>query len=368
MAAVPDEPAVSELGGPLGVETFMTYATAFVTTFATNLAQYIAQIELLESIYYELFPDIIKEICKFYRYYFTIIVCQDKGGFLEIPKLLCHLNGYGQYLEKLQEIGKAWILNSYGEIEGYVNEIYNTFLDNNKQLFNMNTILYKPVSISYVMKERCNIINHKSTTGNNNFPFSKVGGICTVDGCDSATSNKYCSCNTGTQFNCPFEQYNNNLTKCQASILKIPTQPKSNDRLYHGNNGTVNCNVYCKNDKGWWPPPKGSICVSGKVNGIDDPKWCNQLVGYNKGLQGCNCKPKNIGNIPKVQSIDIMRKNILYWFNTMVGTNGCFQRALGMKYGKCLSFNGKSLDITLWDPSKNKIDINKNANTNLFRF
>ncbi len=60
---------------------------------------------------------------------------------------------------------------------------------------------------------------------------------------------------------------------------------------YGGNNGTVNCAFYCANPFSIWTPPKNSKCVSGTVNGVADSKWCNQLVGFNKGLSTCQCSP-----------------------------------------------------------------------------
>ena len=71
-------------------------------------------------------------------------------------------------------------------------------------------------------------------------------------------------------------------------------------------------------------------------------------------------------NLPKVRVVTSMRENILYWFNTLVGTNGCFQRSLAMTYGKCLVLNTKNLKTTNWEPTKNKISVNKKTNQDLY--
>ena len=58
---------------------------------------------------------------------------------------------------------------------------------------------------------------------------------------------------------------------------------------------------------------------------------------------------------------------MLYWFNTMVGTNGCFQRSLAMKYGKSIKLDEESLNISTWDTHRNKFVINNKVDENLFK-
>ncbi len=295
-----DEAPAAEAGGPGPFAIFMGYAISIVTTFSTNIATYIAEIELIESLYFAILPDIIQNMCKFYKYYYTTLECSEESGFLDIPKLFCHFSGYKEYLEKIEELGNAWSNNSYDVLQESIKEIYQICLKYNVQLFNQNLVFYQPVSVSYTMTNSCSIMGNSSTNSNSVFPFAKVGGICTTDGCSSSGNSQYCSCAANTSYLCPFEIENNNLTKCQETITPI----------------TNNTN--------------------------------------------------NTDGVAKVKAIKLMRNKILYWFNSMVGTNGCFQRALGMKYGKCLQFNGGNLNITTWDPSSNKLSVNKNADTGLF--
>ena len=83
----------------------------------------------------------------------------------------------------------------------------------------------------------------------------------------------------------PYSCKSSNLDPNQTIAIK-------NDKIakdYGGNNGTVNCNTYCQNSNSEWPPSKGSTCISGKVNGVDDSKWCSTGTGLHKGLQSCKC-------------------------------------------------------------------------------
>ena len=87
-----------------------------------------------------------------------------------------------------------------------------------------------------------------------------------------------------------------NLNNNKPSIIR-----SSDVKIYGGNNGTVNCNTYCKNSPGIWPTPKGSKCVSGRSVGagpnkyVMDPKWCSQLHP-NRGAGAhvqCQCSTVN---------------------------------------------------------------------------
>ncbi len=297
--------APAAMANPLIAVGWLAYATDMVTTFKSYVDNYVSEVEVYENLYFSAFPPILKNMCKFYKSQVNFN-CSSKSGFLEINKIICQYRAHKEYSLQLLRLSGKWRDNNKDFLKSSVYDVYTKALANNITLFDSSLVFYKPVSVAYTLVNRCSMIS--SGTGNGNgsgsFPFAKVGGICTMDGCSASGSSTYCSCNSAnTNFICPFELQENNLTKCQASIITIPS-------------GTDNTNAN--------------------------------------------------NNMKRVQAIELMRKNILYWFNTMVGTNGCFQRSLGMKYGKCINFNGTSLSVNTWSPSNNKFNISAKANTNLF--
>jgi hypothetical protein len=295
--------ALGPILGEVGI-IWMAYATGEVGSFHLIVKTYISKIEQLEAIYFSICPPIIKEIINFYKS-ITNLSCKTKGGFLEIPKLFCLVDAYKKYTnDYLITIFNYWNDRDIESLKGVINDVYQKALARGKQIFTKSTIMYKPISVSYALINGCDIAGNTSK-GNNPFPFAKVGGICSMDGCDEGQNNKYCSCNHETPYTCPFESYKNNLTSCQASLLNIPS---------------------------------------------------NSHQGQNSN-----------SSVPKITSIDLMRKNILYWLNTMVGTNGCFQRSLGMKFGKCIQLDNSRLNISSWNPQNNKFVINSNTDTRLFK-
>ena len=97
----------------------------------------------------------------------------------------------------------------------------------------------------------------------------------------------------------------------------------------------------------------------------DTPYQC-PFESYSNNLTNCQATIQ-LDPTKATRAIDPMRNQILYWFNTLVGTNGCFQRSLAMAYGKCLGLNTESLNIATWEPSKNKIGVNKYTNQNVYQ-
>ena len=118
---------------------------------------------------------------------------------------------------------------------------------------------------------------------------------------------------------------------------------------YLGNNGTVNCNTYCKNKNSMWSPPKGSSCASGTVKGVIDSKWCKNLVGYGGGLESCQCKAATgptgralVNYKPDVRSISDCHKAAVAGRQIYYGLQNGGECRIGSNYAKYGSLPAQS--------------------------
>ena len=99
----------------------------------------------------------------------------------------------------------------------------------------------------------------------------------------------------------------------------------------------------------------------------DDNTYMCPFSVYHNNITPCQGSLKEItltnnSNKPYAD----MKLWILVWLNSLVSANGCYQRALGMIYGKCVSLNKENLNLVFWDPNSNKLSFQKDSDNNLF--
>ena len=251
-------------------------------------------------------PPFMKDLGNILDKYMVEIPCKGKGGFLKIDYFQCKYSQNNKKKDFIKNFSTAFLSANRKSIADQLKNYYNFCTTNNIKLFDPNQIIYKPVSVALVMPQSCGIISSNSqgpvTTS---FPYAKIGGVCIDSGCDGDNASPYCACDSTRQYICPFSTYPKNLTACQQLSSNTP-------------------NVAIKDS------------VSFSIPG------------------------------GKKADFDSLRSRILLWLNTFVGTNGCYQRSMGMNYGKCLTLNQKALQGFIWNPQDHSIKVNEEMDSKLF--
>lgn len=103
---------------------------------------------------------------------------------------------------------------------------------------------------------------------------------------------------------------------------------------------------------------------------VDDNTYICPFESYPTNITACQSVilDKEDGSNLNKNPYSLMRSKIMNWLNTFVSFNGCKQRALAMKYSKCVKLNDKNLSAVVWKPNVGGFSANAEVDTNLYKW